>query len=89
MRTNARNLVQRLRPDGREGALHQTFAHDGPALVDMIPFSVTIAEIASPPSTLSFMLWGAGIVVFPLTLIYTAVNYRVFRGKTTSRDAYD
>jgi cytochrome d ubiquinol oxidase subunit II len=54
----------------------------------MIPFSVTIADTAAPPSSLSFMFWGAGIVVFPLTLIYTAVNYHVFRGKTTSRDAY-
>jgi cytochrome bd ubiquinol oxidase subunit II len=55
----------------------------------LVPFSVTIAEAAAPPTTLSFMFWGAGIIVFPITLIYTTVNYLMFRGKTTSRSAYD
>jgi cytochrome d ubiquinol oxidase subunit II len=27
------------------------------------------------------MFWGEGLFVFPLMLIYTAVSYRVFRGK--------
>jgi cytochrome d ubiquinol oxidase subunit II len=47
----------------------------------MIPFSVTINEAAAPPSSLGFMFWGIGLFVLPLTLIYTAVVYRTFRGK--------
>jgi cytochrome bd ubiquinol oxidase subunit II len=47
----------------------------------MIPFSVTIDEAAAPPSSLAFMFWGEGIFVLPLTLVYTAVVYRTFRGK--------
>jgi cytochrome d ubiquinol oxidase subunit II len=27
------------------------------------------------------MFWGEGLFVFPLMLAYTAVSYRVFRGK--------
>jgi cytochrome d ubiquinol oxidase subunit II len=48
----------------------------------MIPFGMTIDQAASPPESLGFMLWGAGVVVLPLTLIYTFIVYRVFRGKT-------
>jgi cytochrome d ubiquinol oxidase subunit II len=47
----------------------------------MIPFSITIEEAASPHSTLAFMFWGAGVFVFPLMLLYTAISYTVFRGK--------
>ena len=47
----------------------------------MIPFSITINEAAAPPSSLAFMFWGAGIVVFPLMLLYTVISYSVFRGK--------
>ena len=47
----------------------------------MIPFSITIVQAAAPPKSLHFMFWGAGICVLPLTLAYTAVVYRVFRGK--------
>jgi cytochrome bd ubiquinol oxidase subunit II len=47
----------------------------------MIPFSITVEEAASPHSTLAFMFWGAGIIVFPLMLIYTVISYTVFRGK--------
>ena len=47
----------------------------------MIPFSVTIEEAAAPHSSLAFMFWGAGLFVFPLMLLYTATNYRVFRGR--------
>jgi cytochrome bd ubiquinol oxidase subunit II len=50
----------------------------------MIPFSITIDEAASPHSSLAFMFWGAGLVVFPLTLLYTVVSYSVFRGKVRS-----
>ncbi len=47
----------------------------------MVPFSITIEQGASPGSSLSFMFWGAGIVVLPITLIYTLVVYWVFKGK--------
>ena len=47
----------------------------------MIPFVITIDEAAAPHSSLAFMFWGEGLFVFPLMLIYTAVSYRIFRGK--------
>jgi cytochrome d ubiquinol oxidase subunit II len=47
----------------------------------MIPFAMTIDQAASPLSSLSFMFWGAGLVVLPLTLAYTIFTYRVFGGK--------
>jgi cytochrome d ubiquinol oxidase subunit II len=47
----------------------------------MIPFSITIDEAAAPHASLAFMFWGAGLFVFPLMLVYTAISYRVFRGK--------
>jgi cytochrome bd ubiquinol oxidase subunit II len=54
----------------------------------MIPFAITIDQAASPPSTLRFMFWGAGLFVTPLTLIYTASVYRVFRGKVVDAQTY-
>jgi cytochrome bd ubiquinol oxidase subunit II len=51
----------------------------------MIPFTVTIEQAAAPHSSLAFMFWFAGIIVFPLMLIYTAVSLSVFRGKVPSR----
>jgi cytochrome d ubiquinol oxidase subunit II len=51
----------------------------------MIPFSVTIADAAAPPSSLAFMFWGAGLFVFPLMLLYAAINFYVFRGKADAR----
>jgi cytochrome d ubiquinol oxidase subunit II len=47
----------------------------------MIPFSITIEEAAAPHSSLAFMFWGEGLFVFPPMLLYTAINYTVFRGK--------
>jgi cytochrome d ubiquinol oxidase subunit II len=47
----------------------------------MIPFSITIEEAAAPHSSLAFMLWGEGLFVFPLMLLYTVISYSVFRGK--------
>jgi cytochrome bd ubiquinol oxidase subunit II len=49
----------------------------------MIPFSITVEEAASPHSSLAFMFWGAGLFVFPLMLLYTAISFGVFRGKVT------
>jgi cytochrome d ubiquinol oxidase subunit II len=54
----------------------------------MIPFVITIDEAAAPQSSLAFMFWGCGIVVFPLMLLYTAVSYRVFRGKVRETAGY-
>jgi len=55
----------------------------------MIPFSITIDDAAAPHSSLAFMFWGEGLFVFPLMLIYAAVNYTVFRGKVrTSTEHY-
>ena len=50
----------------------------------MVPFSITVADAAAPHSSLAFMFWFAGIVVFPLMLLYTAVSLTVFRGKVGS-----
>lgn len=50
----------------------------------MIPFSLTIDEAASPPSSLWFLFWGSGLLAFPLTLVYTAMIYRIFRGKVAT-----
>jgi cytochrome bd ubiquinol oxidase subunit II len=47
----------------------------------MIPFASAVEQAASPLASLNFMFWGAGLFVMPLTLIYTAVVYRLFRGK--------
>jgi cytochrome d ubiquinol oxidase subunit II len=47
----------------------------------MIPFSVTVWDAAAPPQSLAFMFYGAGIVVFPVVLIYTVAVYWIFRGK--------
>src|SRR5258708_14255642 len=46
----------------------------------IIPFVITIAEAAAPPSSLAVMFWGA-VVVFPLMLLFTLISYSVFRGK--------
>ncbi len=54
----------------------------------MIPFSITIEQAAAPRSALAFMFWGEGLFIFPLLLIYTAVSYVVFRGKTTASRHY-
>jgi cytochrome d ubiquinol oxidase subunit II len=48
----------------------------------MIPFSMTIDGSAAPTPSLAFLFWGAGLVVFPVVLIYTVAVYWIFRGKT-------
>jgi cytochrome bd ubiquinol oxidase subunit II len=47
---------------------------------------MTVEQAASPLASLNFMFWGAGLFVMPLTLIYTAVVYRLFRGKVVEVD---
>ena len=54
----------------------------------MIPFVITIDEAAAPRSSLAFMFWGCGVVVFPLMLLYTFISYRVFRGKVRETAGY-
>jgi cytochrome bd ubiquinol oxidase subunit II len=47
----------------------------------MVPFTITIADAAAPHSSLAFMFWGAGVFILPMTVIYTAIVYCVFKGK--------
>jgi cytochrome d ubiquinol oxidase subunit II len=54
----------------------------------MVPFSITVSQAAAPHASLAFMFWGEGIFVFPLMLLYTAITYRVFRGKVKSPAHY-
>ena len=55
----------------------------------MVPFTITIAEGVSPPESTWFMFWGAGLIALPLTLGYTVVVYRVFRGKVIDNIEYE
>jgi cytochrome d ubiquinol oxidase subunit II len=54
----------------------------------MIPSVITIQQAAAPPSSLAFMFWGCGLIVFPLMLLYTVVSYSVFRGKAGTTAGY-
>jgi cytochrome d ubiquinol oxidase subunit II len=54
----------------------------------MIPYSITTDQAASPRASLSFLFWGAGVFLFPITLIYTAVVYFFFRGKVDTGAEY-
>ena len=51
----------------------------------MIPFSITIEEAAAPHSSLALMFWFAGIIVFPLMLLYTVIRYTVFGARSDRR----
>jgi cytochrome bd ubiquinol oxidase subunit II len=53
----------------------------------MIPFIITVDQAAAPQSSLVFM-FGGGVIVFPLMLLYTIVSYRVFRGKVGEAAGY-
>jgi cytochrome d ubiquinol oxidase subunit II len=52
----------------------------------MVPFSITIEAAAAPESSLRFLFWGAGLFVFPVTIIYTAAVYYIFRGKVIEEE---
>jgi cytochrome d ubiquinol oxidase subunit II len=54
----------------------------------MIPSVITVDQAAAPQSSLVFMFWGCGVIVFPLMLIYTLVSYSVFRGKVPPSGGY-
>ncbi len=55
----------------------------------IIPFKITIEQAAAPESSLRFLFWGAGLIVLPLTLVYTAVVYFIFRGEVQAGDEYN
>jgi cytochrome bd ubiquinol oxidase subunit II len=54
----------------------------------IVPFSLTINQAAAPTRSLAFIFWGAGIVVLPLTLVYTVMVYTVFKGKVDAGSEY-
>jgi cytochrome d ubiquinol oxidase subunit II len=54
----------------------------------IVPYELTLADAAAPTATLEFLFWGAGVVVLPIILIYTAVVYWVFRGKVEPDRSY-
>jgi cytochrome d ubiquinol oxidase subunit II len=54
----------------------------------MVPFTITVDQAAAPHSSLAFMFWGAGVIVLPLTLIYTTAVYVIFRGRVADVDSY-
>ncbi len=54
----------------------------------IIPDALTLAQVAAPPSSQSFMFWGAGLFVTPFIVAYTYVSYSVFRGKLRLPAAY-
>ena len=55
----------------------------------MIPFAITVADAAAPHSSIAFLFWGAGVVVLPVTLLYSLVIYVTFKGKVLlEEDSY-
>jgi len=50
----------------------------------MIPYTITVADAASPDASLQFLFY-CGIVVLPVIIVYTFGVYRVFRGKAHQR----
>jgi hypothetical protein len=49
----------------------------------VIPRSVTLMDAVAPQSTLSFMFWGAGLFVLPITIVYTLLVYFIFKVKVS------
>ena len=54
----------------------------------IVPFTLTVQQAAAPAASLEFLFYGAGIVVLPIILAYTATVYWVFRGKVKSGATY-
>jgi cytochrome d ubiquinol oxidase subunit II len=52
-----------------------------------VPRSITIADAASPETSLTFMLVGVAILI-PIILGYTVWSYTVFRGKVDAHSGY-
>ena len=53
----------------------------------IVPRAITLWEAASPPASQSFVLVGF-LIFMPFVLAYTALSYRVFRGKVQEREGY-
>lgn len=53
----------------------------------IVPWRMTFEQAASPASTQLFLLVGT-LIILPFVLGYTAVGYRVFRGKVKSDAGY-
>lgn len=53
----------------------------------LVPFELTIWEVAAKDNALAFLLVGAAIML-PIILIYTAFVYRTFWGKVKPGDGY-
>lgn len=53
----------------------------------IVPWSYTFEQAASPESTQVFLLIGT-LIIMPFVLGYTAIGYRVFRGKVRSDAGY-
>jgi hypothetical protein len=73
--------------DGR-GHFRVRLRHGRELLAARYALSVAIADAASPASSLRF-LYGAGLVVIPVIIVYTACVYWVFRGKVRAEMLYD
>ncbi len=54
---------------------------------NIIPPNISIYAASSPPSSQSFALFGA-LIIIPLIITYTAWGYYVFRGKVSKDDHY-
>lgn len=52
----------------------------------LLPFALSIEQAAAPHSNLTLLL-GAGTFVFPLMLLFTAINYTAPYGKSRPRAA--
>jgi cytochrome d ubiquinol oxidase subunit II len=53
----------------------------------IVPRSLTIWQVASPPESQIFILVGVAIII-PIVLLYTGHSYYVFRGKVSEEDMY-
>jgi cytochrome d ubiquinol oxidase subunit II len=53
----------------------------------IVPPAISIWEAAAPPSTQTFLLVGAAVLI-PIILAYTAYGYWLFRGKATADGGY-
>ena len=50
----------------------------------VIPYTLTVGNAAAPDQSLSFLFWGAGLIVLPLIGAYTIGVYRIFSGKISA-----
>jgi cytochrome bd-type quinol oxidase subunit 2 len=53
----------------------------------LLPFALPIEQTAIPHSNLAITFLGAGTFVFPLMLLFTAINYTALCGKSCPQAA--